>query len=324
MSENSLCVFELAGNQVLELLRRRFGYGLWMLTRREGHQLTALQVNGTAFDGHVGMSTSWEGSLCYNLAADKRPLIANNLETEIKLKETDLARTLGLKAYLGLPLINSDDSFFGSLCAFDEAPQQSLEPAEVELIETLANLLSLLLQSELKLTRALREAERNAMEANIDALTGLYNRRAWDNFLTKEEERCKRFGHPAAIVSIDINGLKAKNDTEGHAAGDRLIQAAGAAIQQSCRAIDVVARVGGDEFLILAVECGDGCTTSLMQRLDQNLVVVGISASIGVSKRDPTGGLEAAVVLADREMYEAKRLHYALVKESVDPRKYPS
>ena len=85
-------------------------------------------------------------------------------------------------------------------------------------------MLSYNIQAELKAAEYIRKAERFEMEALSDPMTGLFNRRAWDQLIVLEEKRCKRYGHPVAILMIDLNDLKITNDTLGHAAGDELIQ----------------------------------------------------------------------------------------------------
>ena len=96
--------------------------------------------------------------------------------------------------------------------------------------------------------RESRRSERLAVEALIDPMTKLSNRRAWDQLLAKEEERCQRYGHAAAVFIIDLDGLKQINDDAGHASGDRLILEAAEAMREVAREVDVVARLGGDEF----------------------------------------------------------------------------
>ena len=106
---------------------------------------------------------------------------------------------------------------------------------------------------------------------------------------------------------IDLDGLKLVNDTEGHAAGDALLRRAATAIRAAVRKSDVVARVGGDEFLVLGVECDEHGTTALRNRVAAALSSARIEASIGGAVRDARRSLADAVEEADRTMYEDKR-----------------
>lgn len=303
--------FETAGARVLEMLRKRFGYDLWMITRREGDDLITLQAEGDAFSATRGMVSRWPDTLCYRMADDKEPRIAPRVAADPVLREAPAAKALDIKAYIGMPLTTEDGDMFGSLCAFDGAEQPALSRDDQDLIELLAAMLTSMLRFELQLTESRRQSERLAMEAQTDALTGLYNRRAWDELIAKEEERCRRYGHPAAVVAIDLDGLKVANDTLGHAAGDALIQRAACALKEAARSVDIVARLGGDEFAVLAVECDAAGAAALRARIDESFDAADVSASCGVAVRVPSAGLVECVAAADELMYREKRARKA-------------
>ncbi len=200
----------------------------------------------------------------------------------------------------------NNGSLFGTLCAIHPAPQPAAIERELPLIELLAKLLGGLLDSELKATERLRISERLEVESRCDALTGLYNRRAWDRLLEAEEQRCRRYGHAACVVFIDLDGLKAMNDTRGHSQGDELIRRAGQIIKAAMRDGDVVSRIGGDEFAVLGVECGPHARRVLCQRIRGALDASGIAASLGNAMRIPSLGLLQAWQEADQAMYADK------------------
>lgn len=152
-----------------------------------------------------------------------------------------------------------------------------------------------------------RRAESTRLQAMTDPLTGVGNRRAWDERLAAEESRCRRFGHSACIVSIDLDGLKQLNDSKGHARGDDLIRDAAHALVECCRDTDFVARLGGDEFGILAVECHLEAGRRLAEGIEERFKHKGIEASIGTAMRDEGGDLRLAWEQADKAMYEIKR-----------------
>src|SRR5207249_2613919 len=84
-----------------------------------------------------------------------------------------------------------------------------------------------------------------------DALTGIYNRAYFNHLLQVEAERCLRYGHSAAVILLDVHGMRRINDVGGQIAGDRVLTVLGELIRSRLRRIDFVARYGGDEFAVL-------------------------------------------------------------------------
>ena len=160
--------------------------------------------------------------------------------------------------------------------------------------------------------RALDAAE---AAARLDPLTGLLNRRAFHEALGRRLERVGEA--PAALLVIDLDGFKAVNDRHGHAAGDLLLSALARRLRHALRPRDVVARMGGDEFLVLIDHLpADGAPEPVVARLRQTLeqpVAVGterveVGASIGALRLDAkSGDASTAIAEADRRMYLDKR-----------------
>lgn len=144
-------------------------------------------------------------------------------------------------------------------------------------------------------------------ESEVDALTGLLNRRGWERFIEHEQARLQRFGDPASVVVLDLDGLKNVNDTAGHDAGDRLLRQTAQVLQETVRAADVVARLGGDEFGVIALVTSPDQATHLVDRLTRRLTESGISASIGHAPASVTVDLRQAQTNADESMYDNKQ-----------------
>ena len=90
------------------------------------------------------------------------------------------------------------------------------------------------------------------LDASNDVLTGLFNRRAFEQRLHEGYDLARRHGRPAALCMFDLDGFKGINDTHGHAAGDRVLETVAAAFTANRRTGDIHARVGGDEFAVIA------------------------------------------------------------------------
>jgi len=307
MLEFALNDFETASKAVLAYLHQRFGFSLWMVTRTEGEDWIILQTEDHGYGVKQGTVFRWADSFCFDMVKGNGPRVAPNSDAVPAYARAAIGQQVPIKAYIGVPLLDAQGALFGTLCAIDPLPQPEALVKDQSLFELLAGLLSALLQAELKAAHEARRSERLELEAQTDSLTQLYNRRAWDRLLSKEEERCRRYGYPAVVLCIDLDELKHVNDTQGHAAGDALIRRAADALRTAAREADIVARLGGDEFGLIGVECDQEGAVALLERIRQALADFGVAASIGLAPRIPADGLAAAWETADRLMYEDKR-----------------
>jgi diguanylate cyclase (GGDEF)-like protein len=153
--------------------------------------------------------------------------------------------------------------------------------------------------------------------AQVDELTGLLNRWALKRATTREIQRCTRANGTLALVMMDLDGLKEVNDTSGHGCGDVVLQAVGGVLQETVRAQDTVARMGGDEFCILLpdTELSEAVTVAERLRTEvQELVIryrgetVRVRASLGVASSEHCElTWQALMDYTDAALYRAKR-----------------
>ena len=308
--------FESAGRAVLAYLHQRFGFKLWMLTRTEGDDWIVLQSEDHGYGITPGKVFRWSDSLCTTMVNDNGPRVAPNSDLIASYAAAPIGKQVAIKAYVGVPLTRDDGSLFGTLCAIDPSQQSEAIVQEQNLIEMLAGLLSVILRKELKATDDARRCELLTVESHTDALTKLLNRRAWDQLLENEEKRCSRYGHSAAVLTMDLDELKQINDSLGHPAGDALLQRAALALRLAARETDVIARLGGDEFGIIAAECDRVGVDALVGRVRAALASANVKASLGFALRAPSSGLCAAWQLADQRMYAEKRTRQVSLKLS--------
>jgi diguanylate cyclase (GGDEF)-like protein len=151
-----------------------------------------------------------------------------------------------------------------------------------------------------------------------DPLSGCLNRRGFDQQLARELARCSRSGRPISLLAIDIDHFKVVNDTFGHLAGDAVIREVGQLLRESGRGGDVVARMGGEEFMVLApdtdaqgaLQLGDRLCLAFRHREFKGLgTVVRVTASVGVVAEDTCSEQHAADLRgrADEALYTAKQ-----------------
>ena len=160
-----------------------------------------------------------------------------------------------------------------------------------------------------ELRSAMRERDqalgRLEATARTDHLTGLPNRRAWQQRFVEEFRRAARTESPLSVVLLDLDGFKALNDSEGHQAGDRLLRQSAAGWQGSLRETDFVARLGGDEFGALLAGCSAGGAELTLERMRAAAPEARYSAGVVVwDGEEPAGTLLAR---ADAALYAAKQ-----------------
>ncbi|WP_160063462.1 GGDEF domain-containing protein [Psychromonas sp. L1A2] len=176
-------------------------------------------------------------------------------------------------------------------------------------------------------------------ESTTDTLTGLFNRRMFDEKFKRLLPSLSHGKHYGALLYIDLDGFKPVNDKYGHNIGDKVLVEFGSRLNASLRDEEVIARIGGDEFAILIKNTGQNQTTAyqcaykLAQRV-QNLMKedididgfkLQIDCSIGVHILTPDAkDAESEIKAADAAMYQAKkRMHYSIVfSENLSPYKY--
>jgi len=165
--------------------------------------------------------------------------------------------------------------------------------------------------------RLLRETERLSEALVIDTLTGLMNRRAFDERLAEEVARARRYGTPLSLLMIDLDGFKAVNDRHGHNGGDALLRAVGVLLRSELRETDIAVRYGGDEFALVLPGTPKTDAWAVAEKVRATLRVlaadagdghqVGTTVSIGVASHNSERTTARALVeAADAALYRAK------------------
>jgi len=142
--------------------------------------------------------------------------------------------------------------------------------------------------------------------ARTDDLTGLLNRRAWEEELPREMARARRANHPLCVVMLDLDFFKLFNDQSGHQGGDRLLKQSTAAWVGQLRTSDILARYGGEEFAIALPSCSLADAKVIVERL-RVAMPSGQTVSAGVACWNGRESAEELVGRADAALYEAKR-----------------
>lgn len=297
--------FATAAREALRLLRAQTGHDLWMVTRVAGDdQLVVVDCLDFAYDVRPGDVMPWSATLDWRMANGLGPRVAPRVADFPAYATAGLTSTMTVGSYLGVPLMREGE-VAGTLSGLHPVPMPDGIVASLPLVETLGSLLSAVCALEERATTVSRRAARAEVEAHVDPLTQVGNRLAWTKVLLDEESRCRRYGGAACVISVDLDGLKKANDAYGHEAGDRLLRSAALVLRRVSRMCDQVARVGGDEFAVLAVEASQIEGRALLDRIAVAFANAGVEASLGMAVRETS--LEDAWRAADEAMYRHKR-----------------
>lgn len=159
------------------------------------------------------------------------------------------------------------------------------------------------------------ELKKLQINAATDALTGLYNRRLFEEYFAKELNRSKRYGQQLALVLMDLHRFKEVNDRHGHLTGDQALQIAATALRKTVRTSDYAFRIGGDEFALLLPQCDPEQCTVLARRLRANYeagviplkIEVPLALDYGIAVYPEDGDQKESLMrIADQRLYQFK------------------
>src|ERR1700749_412554 len=159
------------------------------------------------------------------------------------------------------------------------------------------------------------EFKKLQVNAATDALTGLYNRRLFDEYSEKELNRAKRYNQQLAFVILDVHKLEEVNDRRGHLQGDQILQLAATMLRKTMRASEFAFRIGGDEFALLLPETDPEQANILCRRIRAQFendtremkLDIGVTLDFGIAVHPQDGDSKRTLLgLADKRLYELK------------------
>lgn len=314
--------FDKFAKPLLQLLKELTGLETTFLTlvdERLQQQWVITTQSSAALPVPAGMQVAWQDSMCNLLFSHQ---LTQSMDIPEHFSQSSGARN-GMQSFMVLP-VSFEDALIGTLCGADRS--------RIELTETQlghARLIAAALSSQLKLlsdnqlfrqqllqhiqqAETLREQVDNLEElASTDPLTGLPNRRAFDERFSQLVDIALRSKEEVGLMLIDIDHFKQVNDQYGHEVGDRVIQQVGRGLLQLARAADIPCRIGGDEFLLAAIDTSAAGLSKLAQRLQKYLLQqrkkLGVSCTLSIGIATTVDcPLEELFKAADTALYQSK------------------
>jgi diguanylate cyclase (GGDEF)-like protein len=290
-------------------LRKLVPYDSFVAFVRKGNLLIPEFVSGDNFRVLSSLEIPIGEGLCGWVAQNAKPIINGNPAVEPgyvlgpkKLTELRSALVVPLEAISGL---------VGVLALYQNEPD-AFTSDHLRVLQVITSKVALSIENALKY----RQAESSATS---DYLTGLPNARALFMHLDREVARCKRENRTVAVLVCDMNGFKQINDRYGHLEGDKALKVFANLLREICREYDYVARMGGDEFVIVVPNMAPGAISERAAMVSALARQAGrqvcgkdlLSSSVGAAVY-PRDGSDAEQLLAeaDRRMYAAKQSHY--------------
>jgi diguanylate cyclase (GGDEF)-like protein/putative nucleotidyltransferase with HDIG domain len=290
-------------------LRKLVPYDSIVAFIRKGDLLVPEFVSGENFRLLSSLTIPVGKGLCGWVAQNARPIINGNPAVEPGFAK-DPKNTAEPRSALAVPL-EGVTGLVGVLALY-QADADAFTGDHLRVLQVITSRVAIFIENALKY----REAESSA---TIDYLTGMANARDLSMHLEQELTRCSREHATVAIMVCDLNGFKQINDRYGHLAGDKVLKIFGNLIREVCREYDYAARMGGDEFVIVApnmppesVRERSILLSDLAQQAGREVCNTDLlSLSLGAAFYPQDGqDTEQLLAEADKRMYAAKQLHY--------------
>ncbi|MCC4832573.1 MULTISPECIES: sensor domain-containing diguanylate cyclase [Shewanella] len=256
--------------------------------------------------GLVATETPRDISFCGHAIHHDGPFVINDASADPRFSDNPLVtQAPHIRFYTGHPLTMPNGMRVGTLCIIDDKPREFGEEDQVALKD-----LAEMVVSELV----------SIQQTTLDELTGISNRRGFEVLANQAMATWDRNNVGSCLVFFDLDFFKEINDSHGHDAGDRALKSFANLLTQEFRDSDVIARFGGDEFLVLFCECNDGHVTFALERFKRALKMHNATSnepfelaySVGFASRKAKQELDVIqyLELADKEMYQVKALHH--------------
>jgi diguanylate cyclase (GGDEF)-like protein len=287
---------------IVQLARYICDAPIALVTRADEKELSFI-----AKIGIPGRSVAIKESFCVHaMEAPDTVMVVPDARLDQRFKDNPMV--LGEQGYIfyaGSPLVSPEGEVIGTICVFDYVAKQ-LNQKQIESLQALSRQVIAMLELK-KLSEQLHQT------SMTDALTGVHNRRAFDQRLESEFSRWLRTGQSFVLALIDVDHFKSFNDSFGHAAGDQALSQVAALFQQNSRNYDFFARYGGEEFALILSGADLVSAYKKLEKLRQLIAshpwsLRPLTVSIGLAAAENLTQKKQLLEAADLALYKAKNL----------------
>jgi diguanylate cyclase (GGDEF)-like protein/putative nucleotidyltransferase with HDIG domain len=299
-------------------LRKLIPYDSFVGFVLKGNRLLPEFVSGDNFRSFSSLEIPLGDGLCGWVARNAKPILNGNPRVEPGY-DSDPKPTADLRSALAVPL-EGINQIVGVLALY-KTEADAFTTEHLRILQAITSKVALSIENALRF----RQAESSA---TTDYLTGLPNARSLFMHLDQELARCKRERSTVAVMVCDMDGFKQINDSCGHSEGDKVLKLFANSLREVCREYDYVARMGGDEFVIVAPNMTHSAVNekaillgSLAQQAGHQICGKDLlSLSVGTAFYGQDGeDAEKLLAEADRRMYAAKQVHHELSEPAPAP-----
>jgi diguanylate cyclase (GGDEF)-like protein len=296
------------------------------LLKAEQGSLMMLDQKTDAFllEAKKGVIQGVSGKLCIQrgegiagrVAERGEPFLVKDLEDDPRIRQKN-RHHYRTRSFVSVPL-KIADRVIGVLNLSDKTTGEVFDEEDLKLIQSIASHAAVVVERN----EFYAKSEELKKLTITDALTGLLNRRYLQERLKDELARSERHIHPMSLLMLDLDGFKTCNDSEGHLVGDRILRDVAETLLKTVRSMDIVARYGGDEFMVILPETGEPVAVEIAERLRNSVSLwtartreaagagpgpCSLTASIGIVCYPEHGDtLELLLENVDKALYRAK------------------
>jgi diguanylate cyclase (GGDEF)-like protein len=263
----------------------------------QGEEMVYHKACGSAAHA-VGLLLDRKSSLSGLCVEMRIPLKCDDAENDPRV-DADACKRVGVASMVCVPLFHHEQAV-GALKVLSSS-KSAFTDSHTAMLALLASIIGSSMANAERFSQAQHESHH-------DQLTGMPNRRFYDQELQVEFARASRYGHPLTLALLDLDGFKTINDTQGHPAGDEVLRSVAEALRRSVRSIDRSFRLGGDEFAILLPETSLHAAAIVLERVSRAVAELsaGVGVSAGLAEARSFQRAEDFHAAADEQLYQVK------------------